>query len=101
MNSPTSTQALASAQTVVRTWPAEGVARAPYWIYSDADIYLKEQRQIFQGANWHYIGLEAEVPEPGSYKTTWIGEQSVLLTRGEDGTLHAMLNRCAHRGNMV
>ena len=101
MNSPTSPQALASAQTVERTWPAQGVARAPYWIYSDADIYLKEQRQIFQGANWHYLGLEAEVPEPGSYKTTWIGEQSVLLTRGEDGTLHAMLNRCAHRGNMV
>ena len=41
------------------------------------------------------------MPEPGSYKTTYIGEANVLLTRAEDGTLHAMLNRCAHRGNMV
>jgi phenylpropionate dioxygenase-like ring-hydroxylating dioxygenase large terminal subunit len=86
---------------IQRSWPAEGFTRAPYWIYTDPEVYAKEQVQIFQGKHWHYLGLEAEVPNPGDYKTTWIGEQSVLLTRGDDGELHAMLNRCAHRGNMV
>ena len=90
-----------SATALPRQWPAQGVTRVPYWVYSDPNIHALEQQRIFQGASWHYLGLEAEVPEPGCYKTTYIGEQSVLLTRGEDGSLHAMLNRCAHRGNMV
>jgi len=90
-----------SATALPRQWPAQGVTRVPYWVYSDPNIHALEQQRIFQGASWHYLGLEAEVPEPGCFKTTYIGEQSVLLTRGEDGSLHAMLNRCAHRGNMV
>jgi phenylpropionate dioxygenase-like ring-hydroxylating dioxygenase large terminal subunit len=87
--------------TVLRPWPAGGFTSAPYWIYSDPAVYAREQEAIFRGASWHYLGLEAEVPEAGSYKNTYIGEANVLLTRAEDGTLHAMLNRCAHRGNMV
>lgn len=82
-------------------WPAEGYTRAPYWVYSDPDIYAREQEAIFRGKNWHYLGLEAEVPEPGCYKTTYIGELPVILARAEDGSFNAMLNRCAHRGNLV
>ena len=84
-----------------RQWPAEGFTRAPYWVYTDPDIYAQEQAKIFRGKTWNYLGLEAEVAEPGAYKTTYIGETSVLLTRAEDGSLNAMVNRCAHRGNMV
>jgi phenylpropionate dioxygenase-like ring-hydroxylating dioxygenase large terminal subunit len=88
-------------QGPARQWPAEGFTRAPYWVYTDPDVYAQEQLKIFRGKTWNYLGLEAEVPQPGSYKTTYIGETSVLLTRAEDGSLHAMVNRCAHRGNMV
>ena len=84
-----------------KVWPEEGVSRAPYWIYTDPDIYAREQENIFRGKSWHYVGLEAEVPQPGNYKTTYIGETSVVLTRTEDGEVHALINRCAHRGNMV
>ena len=90
-----------SAQRLARQWPAEGFTRAPYWVYSDADIYAQEQAKIFRGKTWNYLGLEAEVPGAGDYKTTYIGETSTLLTRAEDGSLNAMVNRCAHRGNMV
>src|SRR6185437_15573961 len=34
-------------------------------------------------------------------KTTFLGETPVIVTRGEDGAIHAMVNRCAHRGNLV
>ena len=98
---PESTETQTIQAPMLRRWPAEGYTRAPYWVYSDAAVYAQEQQCIFQGPAWHYLGLAAEVPEPGNYKTTWIGEQSVLLTRDEQGGLHAMLNRCAHRGNMV
>ena len=84
-----------------RTWPSEGFTRAPYWVYQDAQTYLQEQQTIFRGPHWHYLGLEAEVKDPGSFKSTYIGEQSVILTRAEDGSLNAMLNRSAHRGNMI
>ena len=90
-----------SAQRTLKKWPTGGFTRAPYWVYVDPDVYAKEQLTIFRGKTWNYLGLEAEVPEPGSFKTTYIGETSVLLTRAEDGSLNAMVNRCAHRGNMV
>jgi len=82
-------------------WPAEGGARAPYWSFTDPAIYQLEQERIFRGPVWHYLGVEAEVPEPGCYKTTRVGDAPVILTRDANGTLHAMLNRCAHRGNLV
>jgi phenylpropionate dioxygenase-like ring-hydroxylating dioxygenase large terminal subunit len=84
-----------------RVWPEAGYTRAPYWVYTDPDVYVQEQARIFRGPVWNYVGLEAEVPEPGNYKTTFIGDTPVLLTRAQDGRLHAMVNRCAHRGNLV
>jgi salicylate 5-hydroxylase large subunit len=47
-----------------RTWPAEGAARVPFWIYSDKDVYDREQERIFSGPNWSYVALEAEIPNP-------------------------------------
>ena len=84
-----------------RVWPQEGFTRAPYWAYTDATVYAQEQARIFRGPVWNYIGLEVEVPEPGNYKTTFIGDTPVVLTRALDGSLHAVVNRCAHRGNLV
>src|SRR5579871_232788 len=84
-----------------RAWPAEGGARAPYWAFSDPAIYQREQERIFRGPVWHYLGVEAEVPEPGCYKTTRVGDSPVILARDAEGKLHAAVNRCAHRGNLV
>ncbi|MFM9970629.1 MAG: Rieske 2Fe-2S domain-containing protein [Burkholderiales bacterium] len=82
-------------------WPAEGPSRAPYWTFVDPATYQREQEKIFRGSNWHFLGLEAEVPDPGSYKSNRIGDTPVVLTRDHDGSLHAVVNRCAHRGNIV
>ncbi|NBS63348.1 MAG: Rieske (2Fe-2S) protein [Betaproteobacteria bacterium] len=84
-----------------RLWPEEGYRRAPYWVYTDADIYALEQQRIFRGRAWHYVGLEVEVPGPGTFKTTFIGDTPVVLARAEDGSLHVVVNRCAHRGNLI
>ena len=82
-------------------WPVEGPSRAPYWTFTDPMVYAREQERIFRGKVWHYVGLEAEVANPGDFKATQIGESPVLITRGEDGKVYGMLNRCAHRGNLV
>ena len=82
-------------------WPHQGNARVPYRVFADPEIYRIERDRIFLGANWQYLGLADELPEPGDYKTTFLGETPVIVTRAEDGEIRAMVNRCAHRGNLV
>ena len=84
-----------------RSWPVEGATRVPYWVYQDEDIYREEQRRIFHGPTWNYLGLEAELPDPGSYVTTFVGEMPVVVARDKQGVLHAFENRCAHRGALI
>jgi anthranilate 1,2-dioxygenase large subunit len=82
-------------------WPVEGNARVPYRVFSDPEIYRKELARIFLGPTWQFLTLAGELPQPGDYLTTFLGETPVIVTRGKDGGLHAMVNRCAHRGNLV
>jgi phenylpropionate dioxygenase-like ring-hydroxylating dioxygenase large terminal subunit len=84
-----------------RAWPAEGVTRVPYWVYQDEDIYREEQTRIFRGPTWNYLCLEAELPEPKSFVTTFVGDMPVVVARDPSGTVHAWENRCAHRGALV
>jgi len=83
------------------TWPEEGVRRIPYWVYTDPAIYDLEQKRIFQGPTWNYVALEAELPQPGDFKSTFIGDCPVVITRAKDASLHGFVNRCAHRGSAV
>jgi len=80
------------------TWPNDGFDRIPYQIYSDPDVYRRELDLIFYGDCWGYVALEAEIPKPGDFKSASIGERPVIVTRAEDGSVHVVANRCAHRG---
>ncbi|MCS6926464.1 MAG: Rieske 2Fe-2S domain-containing protein [Candidatus Binatia bacterium] len=82
-------------------WPAGDVSHIPYRVFTDPQIFQAEQERIFRGPTWNYVGLEAEVPHEGDYKTTHIGEVPVILSRDRDGRLHVLINRCAHRGALV
>ena len=82
-------------------WPEEGVTRAPYAVFSDPGIYAAEMRRIFRGPVWHYLGLEAEVPEPGDYRLIDVGDTPVIVLRNPDGGINALVNRCAHKGTML
>jgi anthranilate 1,2-dioxygenase large subunit/terephthalate 1,2-dioxygenase oxygenase component alpha subunit len=84
-----------------RTWPAEGATRVPYWVYQDPDIYAEEQARIWRGDTWSYLCLEAELPGPGSFLTTFVGDMPVVVARDPAGAIHAFENRCAHRGALI
>src|SRR5437870_451417 len=90
-----------SIATETRHWPAEGLTRVPYWLYSDRDLYDREQARIFQGPTWNFLCLEAELPVPNSYRRASLGAMPVVVTRDNDGELHAFENRCAHRGSLL
>jgi salicylate 5-hydroxylase large subunit len=79
-------------------WHTEGFSRVPYEVYSDEALYRRELERFFYRGHWCYVGLVAEIPEPGDFKRSWVGERSVIVVRNHDGTVHVVENRCAHRG---
>ena len=64
--------------------------------YRDPRVFEDELERIYH-RTWVYVGHESEIPEPGDFKQAWIGRQSVLLIRGEDGRARVLMNRCSHR----
>ncbi len=83
-------------------WPEEGVSSAvPYGVFSEQAVYDEEQARIYRGPTWNFIGLAADVPNAGDFKTTYVGDTPVVMTRDDKGAIHAWVNRCAHRGALV
>jgi salicylate 5-hydroxylase large subunit len=79
-------------------WEAVDTSRIPFAIYTDEDRHKKELDRFFYRGHWCYVGLEVEIPEPGDFKRTVVGERSVIMTRSADGAIHVVENVCAHRG---
>lgn len=68
--------------------------------YTDPAIFQVEMDRIF-GGTWVFVGHESEIPEPGAYKTAYMGVQPVIVTRTDDGTVNVLFNRCRHRASVV
>ncbi len=63
---------------------------------SDA-VYQQEQEQVFT-RTWLFIGHEDQVKKPGDYFVSRMGEESVILSRDRDNTVHVFLNSCRPGG---
>src|SRR5258708_37816502 len=46
-------------------------------------------------------GHESKVRNAGDYFTPRRGREPVIVARQDDGSVRALINRCAHRGSMV
>jgi anthranilate 1,2-dioxygenase large subunit len=82
------------------SFPQANGSEVPYRVFSSQDVYQLEQERIFRGPVWSFLGLEAEIPNVGDFKSTFVGDTPVVVTRTADG-LACWVNRCAHRGAMV
>jgi len=69
-------------------------------IWSDAEIFDLEMERIFARA-WLFLCHETQVPNAGDFFQSVMGRDNVLVVRQKDGTVKALLNTCAHRGNAV
>ena len=75
-----------------------GVARTlPASCYTDPDFHRREIERCFK-PNWHFIGHESEIAEPGDYISTDLVIGPVIVNRGQDGGIRAFANTCRHRG---
>lgn len=79
-------------------WTTPGTHRIPFAAYTDAGIYQQELKKLFYAGHWCYLGLEAEIPNPGDFRRTVVGERSVVMVRNKEGEVRAFENVCAHRG---
>ena len=78
--------------TTVETLPT------PYYI--DPAHYQLELSQIWY-RNWIYVCRSSEVESPRSFRTLELGDQSILVVRGEDRVARAFHNTCRHRGGAL
>src|SRR5712691_5825547 len=69
-------------------------------IFVNEEIYAEEQEKIF-ARSWLFVGHESQIPNPGDFFVSCMGEESVLLCRDRAGDVHVFLNSCRHRGMKV
>ncbi|WP_066049359.1 aromatic ring-hydroxylating dioxygenase subunit alpha [Halioglobus sp. HI00S01] len=75
----------------------EGRESLPSTWYRDADHYQRELRAIWY-RQWMYVDRVDSLPDPGNYRIVQIGDQSIIVLRGNDGVFRAFHNTCRHRG---
>jgi nitrite reductase/ring-hydroxylating ferredoxin subunit len=69
-------------------------------IFVNEEIYQQELERLFARV-WLFVGHESQIPKPGDYFVSGMGEESVILCRDRTGKVHVFLNSCRHRGMKV
>src|SRR6266852_4639230 len=69
-------------------------------IFVNEEIYREELERLFARV-WLFVGHESQIPNPGDYFVSGMGEESVILCRDRAGRIHVFLNSCRHRGMKV
>ncbi|VTU42167.1 Anthranilate 1,2-dioxygenase large subunit (plasmid) [Variovorax sp. RA8] len=88
-------------KTKLIKFPTKDGTRVPMEVYRSQEVYERELERIYRGPTWSFVAMEAEIPKPGDFKSTFVGDTPVVVTRTEDGSLSVWVNRCAHRGAAV
>src|SRR5947209_19545341 len=69
-------------------------------IFLSPDIYQQELEQIF-ARSWLFVGHVSQIPNPGDFVLSRMGEEGVIVVRDQNHKVHVFLNTCRHRGNRV
>ena len=78
-----------------------GDARTPPGrLFHATDIYALDLERIF-GRMWVCVGHVSSAREPGQFFTVELGDESLIVVRGQDRTLRAFFNVCRHRGTRL
>lgn len=87
------------AEKVAAQQEKPGYAMDAYF-YRSHMVYEKELDQIVY-KSWLYAGHVSQVENPGDFFQFEVGEDAIIISRDNDGEVHALFNICRHRGARV
>ena len=70
----------------------------PAAAYVDETVLAWERRNLFAAA-WVCVGRADELDEAGTRRALSVGDDTVLVVRGDDGRLRGSFNVCQHRAH--
>ena len=85
------------ARAIAAQRPGHALSRE---FYCDAELFEREVRRLIL-RHWHCVGHHSQVREPGDFFTTSLCGEPLLIVRGQDREVRALLNVCRHRGSRV
>ncbi len=99
---------MADGSHVHPTWTPEAIralfdpatGRLDRRVHADEALYQLELERIF-ARGWNFMAHDSQIPEPGDYVISYIGEDQVIVVRGENGAVNVLVNSCRHRGNAL
>src|SRR5438270_5097779 len=68
--------------------------------YTDPALFEAELELLFF-RQWLYTGHESRIPNAGDYFTYQVGQEPLLLIRGDDGQVRGFFNICRHKGSRI
>lgn len=79
---------------------AGGLVVVPGARYTSKEFFDLEMELLWPRV-WQVACREEEVPNPGDFLEYTIGDQSILVVRGDDRAISAYFNACPHRGTRL
>jgi phenylpropionate dioxygenase-like ring-hydroxylating dioxygenase large terminal subunit len=76
------------------------VLTIPTCYYTDPTFYELEKEKIFW-RTWQFVCHTTDISEAGSFWTTDIAGESIVVVHGMDGQVRAFFNVCRHRGHRL
>ncbi|MCK5750489.1 MAG: Rieske 2Fe-2S domain-containing protein, partial [Oricola sp.] len=75
-------------------------ARVHSSLYTDEKVFEDELNKIFR-MGWVFICHDSEIPNAGDFVRRNVGREPVFAIRSRDDEISVIVNRCAHRGNII
>lgn len=80
--------------------PLSEARHLPGYMYWHPEVFRLEKERLFM-RDWLMVAREEEVDNPGDYLTIRLLDEPIIISRDQQGIVHAFYNRCAHRGVAV
>jgi Rieske 2Fe-2S family protein len=77
-----------------------GAKTLPSRYFTSPDIYSQELERIFFN-HWLCAGRVDQLVAPGDFFLASVGEESLIIVKGQDGEIRAFYNTCRHRGTRL
>jgi phenylpropionate dioxygenase-like ring-hydroxylating dioxygenase large terminal subunit len=85
------------AELIVAYRPGRSLPRE---FYTSPRVFEHDIQRVYL-RHWLFVGHVARIPQTGDYFLFPLAGESVIVVRAKDGSIHAILNVCPHRGSRI